>query len=89
MSGSVLCTLYEVEAKVGRFMILAKSKNSNASQLFEILMGSEAQNEKNEPDLGGVKWILCEDFLVMMSVLWSKFSPFETIGGSHVPGLFF
>ena len=34
-------------------MILAKLKNSNASQLFESLLGEEAQNEKNEPLKGG------------------------------------
>ena len=34
-------------------MILAKLKNSNASQLFESLLGKEAQSEKNEPLKGG------------------------------------
>ena len=34
-------------------MILAKLKNSNASQLFESLLGEEAQNKKNEPLKGG------------------------------------
>ena len=36
----------------------------------------------------GLKRILCEDFLVMISVLWSKFRPFETIEGPCLPGSF-
>ena len=34
-------------------MILAKLKKSNASQIFENLLGEEAQNKKNEPLKGG------------------------------------
>ena len=34
-------------------MILTKFENSNASQLFKILIGVEAQNKKNEPGMGG------------------------------------
>ena len=43
-------------------MILAKLKNSNASQLFESLLGEEAQNKKNEPLKGCLKGLFVRTF---------------------------
>ena len=67
-------------------MTFAKLKNSNASQLFESLLGEEAQNRRS---FYGLKWVICEDVLVMISVLWSKFSSIETIEGPQIPCSFF
>ena len=46
-------TAAEKNVEIRWFMILAKFENWNASQLFEILMGTEVQNKKNDPDIAG------------------------------------
>ena len=80
-------------AALGWFMILAKLKNSSASQLFESLLGEEAQNKKNEPLIGGhsMVWngLFGRTFFVMISVLCSKLSSIETIEGLPIPCSFF